>query len=226
MCNYLVSPYWSLSYEWWFYIIFGCVSMGLTSKSSTIKIVGFVLAGCSGLVFMMGSMAIYYLMIWFLGALAYIVRPKQSNRYVFWLSVIGIIISVGLYQLSKDTRSINIPIHIAKPEIIEVILTIFMCLFIQQVVLYEPHNKVGKKMESVLGYMGNFSYSLYLSHRIVMMWIFYYVLNKHDSDMSWNGFLCWIFVVIVCLMICWLLSLISEKHTPYIKKKLKLLLIK
>ena len=195
--------------------------MSLLSKNSVVRILGFVITCSSSIVFLIGDMRVHYLVIWFMGALAYVTKPKKKNKILYITSILGIVLFVGLYQLSKETRSVSIPIVIPNPAIIEMLLTICMCIFIQQIVLLEPRSAISKCIEKGLGYMGNFSYTLYLSHRIVLMWIFYYIFKMHNGDMTAISLLEYSFVVVFCLFICWLLSLVSERYTPQMKKELK-----
>ena len=74
--------------------------------------------------------------------------------------------------------------------------------------------------------MGNFSYTLYLSHRIVLMWIFCFVFPLHKGDMSLYNMIIYLCINITCLIICWCISLFSEKYTPQIKTVLKRKLLK
>ena len=175
----------------------------------------------SALVFLIGDMLLYYLMIWLMGAVAYIKRPKKKNRIVLLGSVLGILLFVALYQISKDSNSVHLPIVISNTMVVEVLLSVCMCLFIQQIVLFEPHSGLSKLIEKSLGYMGNFSYSLYLSHRIILMWVFYYVFSMNKGDMSLSSLLQYGALVVMCLFLCWILSLVSERYTPQIKKELK-----
>lgn len=221
-CDTLVSPFWSLSYEWWFYIVFGSIIIATGKR----KILGLVVTCTALLVFTIGDMSLVYLLIWFVGALAYIVRPKNPNKIVLFISIIGIAVCIALYQMSTETRSVEVSFAIKNQPLIEILMSLFMCLLIQQVILIEPKTPFSKRIESGLGYMGNFSYTLYLSHRIVMMWFFYYVFEKGGGDMSYKSILSYLVLAICCLFICWLLSLISEKYTPQIKHYLKNTLIK
>ena len=221
-----MTPFWSLSYEWWFYIVFGAIALSLIAKNTFVQVLGFVAACCASVVFLLGDMHLHYLAIWFMGAIAYVTKPIRRSKLLLLASMLGIFIFIGLYQISKETRSVSIPIAITNPAVIEILLSICMCLFIQQIVLFKPSSTITIKVEKALGYMGNFSYTLYLSHRIVLMWIFYYVFKLHEGDMSAFSLFAYIAVVASCLFVCWLLSLVSERYTPQIKKYFKEVLFK
>lgn len=53
---------------------------------------------------------------------------------------------------------------------------LFLCIpmgwFVQQVILLDPHKKWLQKIEQGFGKLANFSYTLYLTHRIVLLVIF------------------------------------------------------
>lgn len=220
VCESLVNPFWSLSYEWWFYIVLAAIGFSIVAEKWVYKMVGFLLICISISVFLVGEMTIFYLSIWFLGALAYLLRPNNYSRSVFFLSLFGIVSGIALYQLSTDTRAFTFPIELNNTTLIELYMSFMTCLLIQQVILIKPSSKFSAWVEKSLGYMGNFSYTLYLAHRIICMWIFYYVFQKHGGDFTILNLLMYLFVVIICLFGCWLLYLVSEKHTPTLKRKL------
>lgn len=225
LCNSLVNPFWSLSYEWWFYIVLASIGVSITANKRWIKLLGFLSACISISVFLVGEMTIFYLAIWLLGALAYLIKPSNYNKGLFVISLLGMVTGIALYQLSTDTHAFSFPIRISNSQIIELYMSFMTCLFIQQVILIKPSSKLTNYFERVLGYMGNFSYTLYLSHRIICMWIFCFVFEKHGGNFTTVNIFLYFGVVLICLFGCWLLYLVSEKHTAKIKKKIASLLI-
>lgn len=86
-CKSLVSPFWSLSYEVWFYVILGVFAHILLTSRDRTKLVGFILLVAATSVFVLG-LKMRYLLIWIMGAVSYIVRPQSKNRFVLiarWL---------------------------------------------------------------------------------------------------------------------------------------------
>lgn len=219
-CKSLVSPFWSLSYEVWFYIVLGAFAFLMTQRSDYKKVLGMlaVIASCS--VFVIG-LKMHYLLIWIMGAMAYVFRPKHKNNIIFLSSFVGFVVSVLYWQFSKDTKSLEITIQGTNKQFLELIMSLMSCLFIQQVILCEPHNQFAKVVEKAIGNMAKFSYTLYLSHRIVFLWIAAYIWPKDSCQFTLSGIIQFLIIVISTLACCWLIYLISERYSPKIKALLK-----
>lgn len=168
----------------------------------------------------------HYLLIWLMGAVAYLARPKRKNKWVLLLSLIGLFASIFYFQLSKDTRSLEYAVEGSNKELIEIIMSSMVCLLIQQVILCEPSSKSSKWIEKKVGGMAKFSYTLYLSHRIVFLWIIAFVWSMDSCQFTMSGIVQFLIIIIATLFICWLLYLVSERYSPSIKKYMKKQLLK
>lgn len=224
-CKSLVSPFWSLSYEVWFYIILGALALLLKAKKDGKIILGMIVFVAATSVFVLG-LKMHYLLIWMMGAVAYLARPQKKNKWVLLLSLVGLFAAILYYQLSKDTKSIEFAVEGSNNELIEVIMSLMVCLLIQQVILYEPKKSVSKWIEKKVGGMAKFSYTLYLSHRIVFLWIVAFVWAKDSCQFTLSGIVRFMIIIIATLFICWLLYLVSERYSPSIKKYMKKQLLK
>lgn len=219
-CKSLVSPFWSLSYEVWFYVILGALAFMLKATKDWTKRIGIILLVGATSVFVLG-LKMHYLLIWFMGAVAYIVRPQKKNKFVLIASLVGFLASVVYYQFSKDTRSLEMAIEETNKEYLEVLMSLMACLFIQQAILFEPQNRITRKIEKSIGSMAKFSYTLYLSHRIVFLWIIAYVWPKDSLHFTMLGVTKFLTIIVTTLLACWLLYLISERYSPIVKKFMK-----
>ena len=194
--------------------------MLLITKSNRVKFMGLILFVASVSVFVLG-LKMHYLLIWLMGAIAYITRPSKKNKIILAVSVIGFFASVVYWQFSKDTRSLEIAVEGTNKELLEVIMSLMACLFIQQLILFEPKSRTSRFIEQQLGVMAKFSYTLYLSHRIVFLWIIAYIWPKTCCDFSLTGISIFVAIVVLTLLSCWVLYLLSEKHSPKIKEAIK-----
>ena len=156
-----------------------------------------------------------------MGALAYIFRPKEKSKLILVLSLLGFFACVVYWQLSKDTRSVEFAIEGTNKEFLELLMSLMACLFIQQVILFEPRSLFSKKIEAEIGGLAKFSYTLYLSHRIVFLWIIAFVWPKDSCEFTLMGMTRYVAIVLSTLLMCWLIYLISERYSPVIKKKIK-----
>lgn len=219
-CKSLVSPFWSLSYEVWFYIVLGTLAVALVSKSNSKRYVSFCLFVAAVSVFVLG-LKMHYLLVWMMGTVAYLIRPEKKNSFILWGSLVGFFVSCVLWQFSKDTRSLEMAIESTNKEFLELVMSLMTCLFIQQVILFEPKRKFAAVVERCLGKMAAFSYTLYLSHRIVFLWIIAFIWPKASCDFTVANVAKYIAILTVSLAGCWLLYLISEKQSSKIKMFLK-----
>lgn len=224
-CKSLVSPFWSLSYEVWFYIILGALAVLLKAKKDRKIIVGMMVFVAATSVFVLG-LKMHYLLIWMMGAVAYLARPKKKNKWVLLLSLVGLFSSILYWQLSKDTKSIEFAVEGTNKQLIEMIMSLMVCLLIQQVILFEPKKSFSKWIEKKVGSMAKFSYTLYLSHRIVFLWIVAFVWAKDSCQFTVLGIMHFVIIIIATLFACWMLYLISERYSPTIKKYMKKHLLK
>lgn len=219
-CESVVSPFWSLNYEVWFYVILGTLAVLLITNSNRTKITSFLFFVAALTVFVLG-LKMHYLLIWMMGAVAYVARPKQKNRWVLILSFIGFFAGVLFFQFSQNTHSLSFTIKGANNELTELYMSAMACLMIQQMILFEPQTKITKSIEKYLGNMAKFSYTLYLSHRVVFLWIIAYLWADSTCDFSLKGISMYLATVLISLFVCWLIYLVSERYSPQIKKYLK-----
>lgn len=224
-CKSLVSPFWSLSYEVWFYIFLGVLAFLLNASKDSAKCIGIILLVGATSVFVLG-LKMHYLLIWLMGAVAYIVRPQKKNIFVLLASFIGFFASVVYWQLSKDTQSLEVAIEGTNKEFVEIIMSLMACLFIQQVLLFEPKRRFAVKAEKWIGNMAKFSYTLYLSHRIVFLWLVAFVWPKDSCQFTASGIVQFLCIVVLTLICCWFIYLVSERYSPILKKYLKLKMLK
>lgn len=219
-CKSLVSPFWSLSYEVWFYIVLGLLAMSLKAPKDIKRLLYTVLFVASVSVFVLG-LKMHYLFIWLMGALAYLSKPKEKNKVVLFISIAGLVIAILYWQLSKDTRSLDFSVEGTNKELMEIIMSLMVCLLIQQAILFEPKKRIGKCIEKRLGKLATFSYTLYLSHRIVFLWIVAFVFPQDACQFTIKGVLIFLAIILMTLLCCWTLYLFSERYSPHIKKYLK-----
>ena len=219
-CKSLVSPFWSLSYEVWFYVILGALAFMLKATKDWTKLIGIILLVGATSVFVLG-LKMHYLFIWFMGAVAYIVRPKTRSRWVLILSLLGFFATIIFWQLSKGTKSIDFAVEGTNKAFLEMLMSLMACLFIQQVILFEPKRIFAKRLEKGIGNLAKFSYTLYLSHRIVFLWIVAFIFPLDSCQFNLIGIVKFIAIVVFTTFICWAIYLVSERYSPQLRKAIK-----
>lgn len=166
-----------------------------------------------------------YIYIWIIGAAAYLSCPKTRSKWILILSAVGILLGVVAYQMSTSSKSINVPIKIPDKKLIELFIALMMSLFMQQIILFEPKGRLTRMIEGGLGYMAKFSYTLYLSHRIVFLILFAYIFEEKTGMMNLKSMILYALFVIITLFICWVIYLFSERYSAPLKLWMKKRLI-
>ena len=72
----LVTPYWSLAYEMWFYIMLAGFALIITKNRH--RALGFLIMMVVGIMFVSG-LRFFYMFLWWLGAFAYLTKPQKKN---------------------------------------------------------------------------------------------------------------------------------------------------
>lgn len=214
ICEPLVSPFWSLSYEVWFYIVLFALTLAVRGQK-----LGFVLFFICCLVYT--KMNALYLLIWLMGAVAWLTRPKTGNRMVLWGSLTMIVISLGLSQMTSATKVFSFDMPFTNIQA-TMLLCASMCIFCQQVILFPPRSVWACKVESICTRLADFSYSLYLIHRILLLVVFAFFFEKEKADMSLMCLLQYAAIVSGIMLITYVIYYFTERRTGEVKRRIKL----
>ena len=218
-CDSLVSPYWSLAYEVWFYIILGGFGLVISSKSVASKAIGLVLLFVSGFIFTSG-LEFFYLYLWLLGAASYLALPSRCNKLILFYAGGACVFFVVLYQLSTDSNSLILPFEFPSwlsSKVLELLLAIHICIFVQQIIGIIPKHSIGLKLDNLFHKLADFSYTLYLSHRIIFLILFAYFFEKGTYEFNILSIILYLLFVAISFISCYLLYLVSERYTGYVK---------
>ena len=215
----LVSPFWSLSYEVWFYVILFAIALMLRENQGK-RWIGLSMLFVCVLIFSC-KLKPHYLLIWFMGAFFYLTKPKKFSAVICWGSLLLFVASIALWQMSSASHSVQTEFKANSTELVEVLMSIFFGLFIQQVILLEPKRKWTKAIDRWGTKLAAFSYTLYLSHRIVFLPVYHFITNKRSAYLDIAGISGWLLLVFSTLFVCWLLYLAFEKNTAQVKKYVK-----
>ena len=155
-----------------------------------------------------------------MGAFAYLCRPAQGSKSIAAISFVAILVTLALSIMSSDSNLISLP---WKPDnrVMEVLVSIAICVFIQQIILFAPKNRLAVKINSAFSYLADFSYTLYLTHRITLLLIFGFLYDKGKAEFTPVTVMQHFSIIAICLIVSWLIYLISEKHTKTFKNIIK-----
>jgi len=219
----LVGPFWSLSYEVWFYIIMGSMAMMLSSvqkKNRKNKIISFVVFAICILVFT--QLKPIYLFIWIMGAFAYTINPKKNSIFICWSSLLLMFVSLAILQMTTKSVSVKTSLYlIFRRDVIEVIFSLFCCFFVQQIVLMKPVHKWSIALDNIGIKLAVFSYTLYLVHRIIFLILFKYFFTKSCQLFTIESILLYFLFLFIVLIISYTIYFFFERNTSIVKKYIK-----
>ena len=148
-------------------------------------------------------------------------RPKTFNKWLFILAWTLIVIGIACCQMTTATKY-DAGIQLAIDGFVfRVLLCVGMCMLAQQLILLPPKNRIVKNIESVFSKLADFSYTLYLSHRITLLVVFEFFFEKYKADMSLCNKLYYMCIILSCLITAYLLYWVAERHTKVVKKFIK-----
>ncbi|QJX80238.1 acyltransferase family protein (plasmid) [Priestia megaterium] len=175
----LNGPLWSLTYEFWYYILFPCALLIFYSKRRKTKLFYFI--GVMGIGLFVGKQIMLYFVIWLLGALIAIVKPfafkKSSVNYfvLFILMAVAGASTKGLYTFYDAQTSWMNPYFVP-----DLSVGIAFALLIYWVInLFGAENSNGQLFISKE--LAGFSYTLYLVHYPLL-----YFWNAWTSSPYWH----------------------------------------
>lgn len=154
-CKPLLGPWWALSIEVWFYIFCGA-ALGVWRASGWLRYLCAGILALMSIVFIRGS--ICYLLIWLLGAATYFALPREKNirRLLGSFVACAALVVVG----SRITTN---------AQIADFFLGIGLCMIVREVVMWEPSGIISETANKIGTWLSAPSYSIYLSHMLVMI---------------------------------------------------------
>ncbi len=218
------NPLWSLSYEVWFYFL--TLILGIYSFNRSNNIYPFIFIIIVALVFT--KLTPVYLFCWAIGALAYFRRPNDFSSKTIFLTLILIVYSIAGTQFGAESLSIesnNIRKYLPDLDASRIILSFSIALFIQQIILIVPQSKLAIKIDRMGSNYASSSYTLYLTHYPVLLLLDHLGLGKSDIINSLSVFV-FLLKIIVCIFVSYVFYILFEKHTKYVKMKLKTIMNK
>lgn len=208
---------WSLSYEWWFYMLFIVLSKKISkSKIDTWVNIIVIVASISYLIypFIVNRLAMYFA-IWWIGvrfADIYLEGGSYSFKsirsYAYVLAFIIAVLVLNLYLNFSYTKTYSYPL-VAFPFVeLRHFIFAFMVMF-GAVIWYRWHWIGFDKIFGVFKYLAPFSYVIYVSHD-------YLVIKATYLNFINNKVVEYVFYVILMLLFSYLIEVIVYKK---IKKR-------
>ena len=199
------GPLWSLSYEWWFYVIYPFLYFRIKNKSFLFYIIIFTLAFIAKhniAEFVFFNKIFVGMASWGLGCLLAEVYLRRINIKLYQLiMILGVLLLLNLnYSLLGA----------------DFIMAIVFTIFISICLIYST--RVNKLLR--LKYLGDISYTLYIVHFPLLLLINAIILNLNDGVLPSHYFYSFL-GVILSLLLAFLISPYLEKKVPLLLEKLR-----
>ncbi len=217
------GPLWSLSYEMWFYVMMFGIAVLFVSKNKKKVALAITVLLLSMMVFV--KLDVYYLWIWFIGAIAYFVKTDDlKHRKLIALGCFAIMgMLIIALQLMSGSRAINLHIDM-DVELIRKIVTIVLgsvvAIFIKIIIDILPKSSFARVINTCGTKLAAFSYTLYLTHYPVMRLLEKLGAPKSEtiSCVSVSLYILWL---AIAMIVAYILYWFFERNTPKLKLYLK-----
>jgi len=203
------GPLWSLANEWWYYILFPCSLMVFFSNRSRAKAAAVL--GTVALVFFLPTSILTLFGVWLLGvAASWFQRKNLLIYFAAPLFVCGLLLA----------RLEVIRIPYADQFLLGAGFALLLASLAGRASIFP--------LRHISRYLAGFSYSVYLVHFPVLLFAVsaFYTLVGYGIKMPYGpkSLLIFTMLMLVAILTSWLVSLITEKNTPSLRRGMRHLL--
>lgn len=201
------EPLWSLSYEFWYYILFPLIFLAGQKQLTPLKRISFIFLAFFITIFIQSHVAVYFA-IWLLGGGSYyLVRFTTLGQKTEYL--IG---SLSLFVLIL----LGIRLHLTWLLFNDFTLGLAFCLLIPALV----NVRMPAFWQRPATFLADISYTLYVSHFPLLIFLTSWLVPER---LPWNVFSISMFILlfIVAIIHARLLWFLFERNTWRVKKLLK-----
>lgn len=215
------SPLWSLSNEFWYYLLFPLFYVAIVGKTHVIKRIFYLVLFVGVLKFIPRSMA-HLGIVWLMGVLAYIVvnEPKlnkiASDFRIFILSFMLFLAVTIIGHLELATgwlARVLQPSKIIQQGLVGIAFTGTIPYLLKRSINVEFYKVVGTWLSKI-------SYTLYLTHLPLMLFFFYLFILPEKSLLTLHSFLLFLFYIAIFLMYGWCVWYFFERRTNEFRGKI------
>jgi peptidoglycan/LPS O-acetylase OafA/YrhL len=198
------GPLWSLSFEFWYYILFPCLVMIFVNPKKRIKLLyGFIFIAIS---FFVGERIMLYFLVWLIGALIPLIKPFKLNSKLLKYGTLIITILITLISTHYDpgtSYASDLGVGIAFALLVYTVISLY--------------NAESYSFFGIPKHFAGFSYTLYLAHypiaNFIMVWLVSPLWPFAKTTLVIK-----LMLASFVLLYAWILSLVTEKHTDKVRK--------
>lgn len=213
------QPLWTISLEFWFYAVFGIAAATIFSLSWRRRCVGVAVLGIAGV--WLGAAFPLYMGMWLLGISAAAIPWRRLERPLVAGSVFAI--ALGMARVVHP----KVP-HDSVPGWG---IDYFVAIAFAWLLVSMRSNRLSwlQRTQGFNRFMADFSYSLYLVHFPLMLFVLA-VMQSHFSfsqistgysPMDGQGLIVYVLTIGIVYLGAWLFSQGTERRTPYVRKQVK-----
>lgn len=215
---------WSLSCEFWYYIIFPCFVLGIYTarKTSILKRVLLVTFGAS-LLYLIGPLMGFRFFLWLMGAILIFVPLCPFLKNSSWGRSAALALAAVCFVL-RLTLTPSLPQENDR-LVLEFLLGLscMLCMYFllhdkAALALEKGGNSASRLYEKSSEFLAGFSYSLYLVHTPFLIFLRALLIKQErwPFDMEHLFYGAVIFVAVIAY--AWLVAQLTEKHTAKVRK--------
>jgi peptidoglycan/LPS O-acetylase OafA/YrhL len=200
---------WSLSIEFWFYILFPCILLAFTSRKTVAKLA----YGCAAvlLALFLGKNVLPLFGIWLLGTAVLLIPDFKAPKH--WAArllilAIPLIAFAGAFVASGRSKAFsdNFPVG----------LTFAALLYVIRVLYNRKSVRAESKLPRLIYKAAGFSYTLYLTHFPINNLLVSYI-NGNKLQPGAAAFLIFSSIVLLTVLYAWMVSLFTEGKTASVR---------
>ncbi|WP_168735838.1 acyltransferase family protein [Cohnella fermenti] len=214
------GPLWSLSFEFWYYILFPCMVLAIGSRANSRKLL-YALAAV-GIAFLMGERMLLYYIIWLLGFALHLLPAKLSRAGIAGAILCPLLALAAL----GGSRFYAVPMSEFSQDLL-LALAFSGVLYCVKLVYYRkpaPSPTIRQTASSLAGY----SYSLYLTHFPIL--VFLHAMAYDRNAQKWQPdaiHLAYGAVLFVGVSVyAWMLAQLTEKQTAKARRFLERMVLR
>jgi peptidoglycan/LPS O-acetylase OafA/YrhL len=201
---------WSLSYEFWYYLIFPVLALAIIKKSWNYALISILLFA------FVGKTVSLYFIVWGLGYIILLLPQLKIKSFILKLSLlITSTIAFSISVLLSALQQLSYP---------DVIIAICFATLVYFILSFMNHNsdKINT-LYKIPKFFAEFSYSLYLVHTpfIVFIYALCLKLGFNKWDPSLKNILIGSLIVVITIAYGWLVSKVTEAKTDEVKAYIK-----
>ena len=208
------GPLWSLAYEWWYYCMFACAMVAAVGIGAPKKILAAValLAMCV----LLPHRVVFWSLMWLLGVGVALYGETKFWKPPAWLGVLAFVATVAISRLSHSSKTAP-----QRRTCLSFVRDLFVALGFSALLLGFHDDGKPLPFANLHEGLAEFSYTTYLTHFPMLLFL---VAMLHDrlglpflrqpnlAGLAYYGSL-----LVVVSAYCWIVSRLTEVHTPHVR---------